>query len=373
MTDTMLIHCDAVHGAFRQWQAEQEPLDTQLSESLAALSAYQTHLDDWQRQLASEREELRASRQQWEQEQSNAQHSETRLSDLTCELSAARDEIQALTARLISGEQELHAERERFERERSAAAQIADSDTSSFAAAELSAARVEIDHLTAALDSRADELRAAREQLEQDRAAADSTHARLTQVSEELSAARGEIANLTKCLLTSAEELRTERQKNETDESTADQHQNQLAEVTSELNAARDKIAALTTMLLARTEELRTLDVQRAEAGAELEMARVRERELVAELEELRQTREWEHAQWADDSRNLREMVEHRLEGVDPNNSTEHGGNSQSGERRVAKNGERAGENPVFASVKEQFGKLRQQRAMDRPASKKAR
>jgi hypothetical protein len=127
-------------------------------------------------------------------------------------------------------------------------------------------------------------------------------------------------------------------------------------------------------MLLTRAEELRTLDVRRAEASAELEQVRVRERELMTALEELRQTREREQAQWAEESRHLREMVERRLEEGQPeNNGDRRAGNIQTDERREAASDERSAENPIFASVKEQFGKLRQQRAMDRPAPKKAR
>lgn len=58
-TAQLLVECEAIHGTFRQWQAEQEPLTAELSESLAALAAYQSHLDAWQQQLVCERDELR--------------------------------------------------------------------------------------------------------------------------------------------------------------------------------------------------------------------------------------------------------------------------------------------------------------------------
>jgi chromosome segregation ATPase len=373
MTDAIFINSDAVLRPIRQWQAEQEPLDAQLSEALSALAAYQSHLDEWQQQLAHDREDLRTSREQWERERGQAEQGEIRAAELAAELSGARDEISTLTARLECSEEELRAERARFEQEKKAAVESADSETASLAAVELAAARMEIDNLTAALQSRADELRAVREQLEQDRSAADSSQAHLAEVTEELSAARAEIAKLTECLLTSADELRAERQRVEHNESSSDHHQAELAELTTALNAARDKISALTTMLLSRTEELRTLDVRRAETSAELELARVRERELAASLEELRQTREWEQEQWADESRHLREMVERRLEEVNPQNDIDRAPAPQAEVQREKKPADRAADNPVFASVKEQFGKLRQQRAMAGSASKKAR
>jgi chromosome segregation ATPase len=373
MSDPLLLNCDAVLGPFRQWQAEQEPIDAQLSESLSALAAYQSHLDEWQQQLACERDELRLSRELWECERGDAEQSKIQITELAAELSAARDEISTLTKRLDSSHEELRAERERLQQAICEAAERADSETSSNAGVELAQARVEIENLTSALSARADELRAVREQLDLDCSAADSMQARLNEVTVELSAAREEIAGLTKCLSASEEELRAERQKIEYNESSADQHQAQLAELTTELNAARDKVAALTAMLLSRTEELRTLDISRAENSAELELVRVRERELAAALEELRQTREREHEQWADESRHMREMVEQRRENVEQEQTVERELSTPPVERSEAKAADRTVENPVFASVKEQFGKLRQQRAMAGGASKKAR
>ena len=71
MTST-LIAADraAVQNSFREWQAEQSLLDAQLVESVAALDAYQTHLDTWQQELAREREELRLTRAAIERERS---------------------------------------------------------------------------------------------------------------------------------------------------------------------------------------------------------------------------------------------------------------------------------------------------------------
>jgi septal ring factor EnvC (AmiA/AmiB activator) len=224
LTEIPSLDCEAIRGTFRQWQAKQEPVAAQLSDSLVALSAYQTHLDAWQQQLAREREELRT----------------------------------------------------------------------------------------------------AREQLDQDRSTSKESQARFT-------------------------------------------------EVNAELSGAREKIAALTASLLSRTEELRTLDNRRSELVTDLEVARAREKELIATLEEMRHTRDQERAQWASESRHLRELLERSLEGVEGESqaaTAEHGRIIQGSNFA---NGGRAADNPVFASVMEQFGKLRQQKASDRPAVKKVR
>jgi chromosome segregation ATPase len=223
MTATTPFDCEAIRGKFRQWQVEQEPIAAQLSESLSALSAYQSHLDAWQQQLAQERGELLAARQQ----------------------------------------------------------------------------------------------------LEKDRSAAGASESR-------------------------------------------------MAESATELNAARDKIAALSASLLARTEELRTLDNRRGEVVTELELARARENDLRRTLEELRHTRDQERAQWAEESRHLRELLERRLEGGDQQ-VQETAGHPRVAERPNTIGPDRTADNAVFASVMEQFGKLRQQRASERPTSKKAR
>jgi hypothetical protein len=58
MTDAILLERESIQATFREWQSEQDALDAELSESLAALSAFQSHLDSWQQQLARERESL---------------------------------------------------------------------------------------------------------------------------------------------------------------------------------------------------------------------------------------------------------------------------------------------------------------------------
>ncbi len=166
MTVALPINSEAVRETFQAWNTERDSLEAHLDESLAALSAYQSHLDGWQQQLAQER----------------------------------------------------------------------------------------------------DELRTAREHLERDRATTDKTHAEST------------------------------------------------AAIATELNAAREKITALTTLLLNRTEELRTLDNRRAEVQTELELARARERELKASLDEHTCTIEQERSEWAEELRQLREVLEREVD-----------------------------------------------------------
>ena len=107
-TESLLLDRDAVHSKFDEWTAEQESLDAQLSESLSALAAYQSHLDAWQRQLSQERDELRTAREQFEcdraaagmrQGQSSAEASE--------ELSATREKNAELTTSLLARTEEL--------------------------------------------------------------------------------------------------------------------------------------------------------------------------------------------------------------------------------------------------------------------------
>jgi DNA repair exonuclease SbcCD ATPase subunit len=233
MTLAPTFNGEAVRETFRAWNAEWNSLDTELSESLAALEAYQRHLDAWQQQLTGER----------------------------------------------------------------------------------------------------DELRCAREQLERDRSASDKSHAESS------------------------------------------------ATTLTELHASREKITALTTLLLSRTEELRTLDNRRAEVQTELELSRARERELQAALDEHQRSIDDERSQWADELKQLREVVERQLDApVDqepiaaaerptpPATAAPPGTPSASDGAQASPR-----ENPLLGSIVEQFGKLRQQRAVERQASNRQR
>jgi len=230
MTLAATVNGDAIRETFREWNAERDSLDAELSESLAALEAYQLHLDAWQQQLVRDREELQSAREQ-------------------------------------------------FERDRS----VSDKNQ-----AESSAATI------------------------------------------------------------------------------------------AELHAAREKITALTTLLLSRTEELRTLDNTRAEVQTELELSRARERELKSTIDDQKRSVDQERSQWADELKQLREVVERQLETpvVDepvaaierptpetPAPTPPSTGSAQSPPR----------ESPVLGSIVEQFGKLRQQRAVERQANNRQR
>src|SRR6476659_8958129 len=56
MTLAATVNADAIRETFREWNAERDSLDAELSESLVALEAYQLHLDTWHKQLACERD-----------------------------------------------------------------------------------------------------------------------------------------------------------------------------------------------------------------------------------------------------------------------------------------------------------------------------
>src|SRR2546423_5942580 len=107
MTLTAPINSQAIRDSFRTWNAERESLDTQLTESIAALTAYQSHLDAWQRQLAADREALNEEREQFNHDRSTKEkNSSESLSALTNELSAAREKITALTTLLLNRPEE---------------------------------------------------------------------------------------------------------------------------------------------------------------------------------------------------------------------------------------------------------------------------
>ena len=232
MTLAVIVNGDAIRETFREWNAERDSLDAELSESLAALEAYQLHLDTWHGQLAREREELQSARDQ-------------------------------------------------FERDRS--------------------------------------------------------------VSE----------------------------KNQAESSAA---------TIAELHAAREKITALTTLLLSRTEELRTLDNTRAEIQTELELSRARERELKSTIDDQKRSVDQERSQWADELKQLREVVERQLETPvvdEPSSTNERPAPTSDAPSPTPSSPASAQspprESPVLGSIVEQFGKLRQQRAVERQANNRQR
>jgi chromosome segregation ATPase len=143
-----------------------------------------------------------------------------------------------------------------------------------------------------------------------------------------------------------------------------------------ELQAAREKIGTLTASLLNRTEELRTAENRRAELVTELELMRAREKELRAALDEQKRTLEVERNHWSDEIHSLRELLERQLDGAEIDEraaAPPPRPQAPPQARPAASNSTSKGESPVFGSIVEQFGKLRQQRAVDRQALKKPR
>jgi len=157
--------------------------------------------------------------------------------------------------------------------------------------------------------------------------------------------------------------------------------------LTAELNAARDKIGALTTSLLSRTEELRTLDNRRAEAATELELARARERQLSAAMNELKRSSEQDKSHWTEELRQLHELLQRRVEtptaeeriapaAEQPAATSRSQQANTSQQTQSTTGGGTHGirrENPVLGSIVQQFDKLRQQRASDRNSGSKSR
>jgi septal ring factor EnvC (AmiA/AmiB activator) len=230
MTRVATVNGDAIRETFREWNAERDSLDAELSESLVALEGYQRHLDTWQQQLTREREEL-------------------------------------------------HSAREQFESDRSA----------------------------------------------------------------------------------------SEKNQNESSAATV-----------TEPHAAREKITALTTLLLSRTEELRTLDNSRAEIQTELELSRARERDLKSSIDEQKRSVEQERSQWADELKQLREVVERQLETPVADEPAVAVGRPSSDAPVPTPPSPGTGqspprESPVLGSIVEQFGKLRQQRAVERQVNNRQR
>ena len=106
-TELNVLDREALHTTFETWAAEEESLDDQLGESLAALAAYQSHLDTWQKQLADERTELIYLREQFEREQAAAAESQTHTQDAGAEFVAARQKVADLTVSLLARTEEL--------------------------------------------------------------------------------------------------------------------------------------------------------------------------------------------------------------------------------------------------------------------------
>ena len=117
MTDTLVHECDSIRATLREWRVGNESLETQLSESMAALTAYQSHLDAWQQQLAHERQRLRKEQEQFEHQRTAARDGQTghehNSAEPGTELAEAREKISALSASLLTRTEELRQMDER--------------------------------------------------------------------------------------------------------------------------------------------------------------------------------------------------------------------------------------------------------------------
>jgi chromosome segregation ATPase len=203
------------------------------------------------------------------------------------------------------------------------------------------------------------------------RAEQEPLEAQLAESLAALSAYQSHLDAWQQQLVRERDELRSAREQLDRDRSAPAGDQERCDELSKQLSEARDKIAALTSMLLTRTEELRASDMRRSEVASELELARAREKDLATKLEELRQSREAERAQWAKELENARNQPECRLENSEPAKPAAPPPKNVS--RSEAKSVKPSADNPVLSSIMEQFGKLRQQRTQDRPTFKKAR
>lgn len=228
--ETLTLDAGALRESISLWQAEQESLDAEWNESLAALVAYQSHLDGWQQVLAEQREQLRCDREAWERERAEGA----------------------------------------LEREQS------------------------------------------------------------------------------------------------------------TTQSDAQLTEGREKIALLSQQLVARTEELRVLDQRRAELATELERARSQAKSLAADAEQQKRSLEQERSAWAQQLRQMRELLEVRaaapVTGYDDDvRPPAEPATPQAPPRPRATSDKKPTNNPVLGSIVEQFGKLRQQRANDRQSPKKPR
>ena len=184
-------------------------------------------------------------------------------------------------------------------------------------------------------------------------------------------------------------ELQESREQFAHDRELCEKNQSEASAATlAELHAAREKVTALTTLLLTRTEELRTLDQSRSEAQTELELARSRERDIKAALDDHKRSLEHERAQWSEELKNLREAIERQLESpvADESHLAASGGAPSPSPAEVSPSpapsavkpatssaAPSPSENPLLGSIVEQFGKLRQQRAVERQAHSRQR
>lgn len=381
---------DALRDTFRAWHAEHDSVDAQLRESLDALAAYQSHLDEWQQQLTRERDELHSSRQQFYAERDAAQADR-------CHVDAERAQLQSELEQIARERNQLRASREALENEQAqVASQRADAEQLAKELLskqqqldcrenEVQARQTELDRVANDLESSRCEVErfraesvAATEQIKQERAEIRGSAERLERERHDLSDARSRLARESDELEAARRQLGEDRDALRTRDSATE------ASLKVELQVAREKISSLTDSLLSRTEELRSLDIRRAEAVAELELVRAREIDLKSALDEHKHTAELDRLNWTAEVRQLHDLLQRRPETTVPiSHATGIAGNpaiepahpassdSTSNSGTVASKPVSSHGNPVLGSIVQQFDKLRQQRASDRNSSHK--
>jgi chromosome segregation ATPase len=103
-TSALTLDHEPFTDCFRQWRADEQEFAAELEDSLAALDAYQAHLDHWARELAAERNTFQRDCSEWEHRK---QAREQQLEALSAELADAREQIVKLTNDLTSKINEL--------------------------------------------------------------------------------------------------------------------------------------------------------------------------------------------------------------------------------------------------------------------------
>lgn len=87
---------EPLHDCVEQWCVEQDALEQDLSESLAALEAFQRQLDAWQTKLATEREQLQQDCKRFNDEQAAWRAENASSDEINNQLSAALAERERL-------------------------------------------------------------------------------------------------------------------------------------------------------------------------------------------------------------------------------------------------------------------------------------
>jgi chromosome segregation ATPase len=169
------------------------------------------------------------------------------------------------------------------------------------------------------------------------------------------------------------------RQQFEQESADAAQHRiGDAAGAATQLDELRQQLTSLSQQVDVRSDELRAAEQQRAELATELELVKTHADDLTREIEEQKRVLEQERALWADELRHMRELLERRAESSP--SGREAGAATTAPEvpqppqpARASETAKRSSHSPVLGSIVEQFGKLRQQRAVERQAHKNGR